>query len=388
MRRLVLFFFIIVLAFGKRFAKYLVEPIVLGYILIHYYPLIYFNNNNFGEQSTMTTIKKVCQLAGVSTATVSRALKSPELVTEKTRNKVLKAIEQAGYRPNMMAASVKTGKSNALLVLVPKLTNAFHLKIVQGIESAAQKNGYSVLIGDTQGQPKREHEYASMVLSNRADGLINLDHTFPFSKTDTKLAQNIPMVSVCQRIPGEQHYPVIEIDNYAACRALAKHLIDYGHKSFGVITGPNDSHIFTDRLAGIKSAFAEEDIEFKSKIIAGGDYSIDSGVAGAKALLSEKDRPTAIFCFNDDIAIGAIHQIKNHGLRVPEDISVVGFDNIEVTAFMDPSLTTIDQPAHEMGGRAVDVLLQLINKQPLKRNRELFPFKMVERASSSVVRSF
>lgn len=334
----------------------------------------------------MSTIKKVCQLAGVSTATVSRTLKNPGMVNVKTRERIFKAIAQAGYRPNVMASSVKTGKSNSLVVLVPNLSNSFFLKIIQGIEQAAQESGYSVLLGDTQGNQAREHEYAGMVLSNRADGLIHLDHSFPFSKNDASLASNVPMVSVCERIVAEQKYPVVELDNYSACRALAKHLTSYGHKQFGVIAGQQESQIHKDRLGGIKSVLAEENITLDNSLVVGGEYSYESGQQGARELLAHSNRPTAIFCFNDDIAIGAIHEIKNQGLRVPEDISVVGFDNIKVTAYMDPPLTTIDQPANEMGRKAVEVVLQLINKKTLQKDREIVPFSLLERASSGPVR--
>lgn len=335
----------------------------------------------------MSTIKEVCQLAGVSTATVSRALKNPDMVNVKTRERIFDAIAKAGYRPNVLASSIKTGKSNCLVVLVPNLSNPFFLKIIQGIEQAAQEQGYSVLLGDTQGEALREHEYAGMVLSNRADGLIHLDHSFPFSKNDALLAEKVAMVSVCERIVSEKQYPVIELDNYSACRALAKHLTSYGHKLFGVIAGQKESQIYHDRLGGIKSVLNEEGIAFDDSMVVGHEYSFESGELGARALLSKEIRPTAIFCFNDDIAIGAIHEIKKHGLKVPEDISVVGFDNIKVSAYIDPPLTTIDQPAYEMGRKAVDVVLQQINKKTLTKNREIVQFRLLERESSGAARS-
>ncbi|NQZ80419.1 MAG: LacI family DNA-binding transcriptional regulator [Colwellia sp.] len=330
----------------------------------------------------MSTIKKVCQLAGVSTATVSRTLKNPDMVNEKTRERIFKAIAEAGYRPNVLASSIKTGRSNSLVVLVPNLSNPFFLKIIQGIEQAAQENGYSVLLGDTQGEAKRENEYASMVLSNRADGLIHLDHSFPFSKNDETLAENVPMVSVCERIVSNKKYPVVELDNYSACRALANHLTSYGHKRFGVIAGQKESQIYRDRLSGIKSVLQEEGITLEDSLVVGGEYSMEAGEIGARELLSNINRPTAIFCFNDDIAIGAIHEIKKHGLRVPDDISVVGFDNIKVSAYIDPPLTTIDQPAYDMGRKAVEVVLQQIKKKPLQRDREIVQFSLLERESS------
>lgn len=333
----------------------------------------------------MTSVRVVCKLAGVSTATVSRTLKNPELVSAKTRERVFKAMQESGYRPNLLASSVKTGKSNALVVLVPNLTNPFFLRIIQGIEQAAQEKGYSVLLGDTQGQQVREHEIASMVLTNRADGLIHLDHSFPFSQSDAHLAESMPVVSVCERIEGDKEFPVIELDNYAATRSLAQHLVNYGHRKFGIIAGQKDSRIHRDRLAGIKGVLADEEIGFNDEMIVGGAYSIEAGQEGARKLMDTQNRPTAIFCFNDDIAIGTIFELKKMGIRVPQDVSVVGFDNIKVAAFIDPPLTTIDQPAHDMGRKAVEVVLQIINGVPLKRNREIFPYNIIERESSGPV---
>lgn len=294
----------------------------------------------------------------------------------------MQAVKLAGYRPNWMATSVKTGKSNAIVVLVPNLVNPFFMRIIEGIEQAAQEKGYCVLLGDTQGLEAREHEYASMVLTNRADGLIQLDHSFPFSDNDADLAATVPMVSVCERIEGDRKYPFIELDNHAAGRALAHHLIGFGHRQFGIIAGQRRSQIHHDRLTGIMSVLQSEGIDFKEDMLVGCSYSIETGVEGARELLSRNPRPSAIFCFNDDIAIGAMYEIKSQGLKIPDDISVTGFDNVKVSAYMDPPLTTIDQPAYEMGRNAVEVLVQQINRLPLARSRVVMPFLLLERGST------
>jgi LacI family transcriptional regulator, repressor for deo operon, udp, cdd, tsx, nupC, and nupG len=334
----------------------------------------------------MTNIKKVSELAGVSTATVSRTLKMPDVVTAKTREKVMKAVQEAGYRPNWLATSVKTGRANTIVVLVPNLVNPFFMRIIGGIEQAAQERGYTVLLCDTQGDSKRENDYASMVLTNRADGLIQLDHSFPFSENDAQLAESIPMVSVCERIHSNKKYPVVALDNYAASRALAHHLVAYGHSQFGAIVGQVSSQIYRDRLAGLKSVLEEEGIPFDDNMVVGNSYSIETGIDGARELISRAHRPTAIFCFNDDIAIGAMHELRRQGLKVPDDISVVGFDNVKVSAFINPPLTTVDQPAYEMGRRALELLCNVIDGIPLTRSSEMLPFKLLERESSGPVK--
>lgn len=335
----------------------------------------------------MTNIKIVSELAGVSTATVSRTLKTPHKVSAATRENVMKAVQLAGYRPNWLASSIQTGKSNSIMVLVPNLTNPFFMRIIEGIEKAAQEKGFTVLLGDTQGEVSRENEYSGMLFSNRVDGLVQLGRTFPFSDADASLADNAALVSVCERIRGDRIYPVIELDNYAASRALAHHLLQYGHQRFGAIVGQISSQIYTKRLAGIRSVLEEEQIPFPDHMVVGGSYTIEGGIEGARSLLAADQPPTAIFCFNDDIAIGAIHEIKRQGLRVPDDISVVGFDNIKVAAYIDPPLTTVDQPAYDMGRCAVDVLVAMIQGEELPRNREVLPFRLIERQSSGPCRS-
>ncbi len=331
----------------------------------------------------MATAQEVCRLAGVSTATLSRTLRNPELVKEDTRNKVFSAIEKTGYRPNFLASSVKTGKSNTIMVLVPNLINPFFLRLIHGIEDAAKEHSYSVLLCNTQGDPARENEYAAMTLSNRADGIIHLDHSFPFSDSDKGLAEKVPMVSIGEKIRADFDYPVIELDNFAATRALALHLVSYGHTRFGLIAGKKNTRISQDRVDGIQSVLRSENIDFSDDMIVGGAYTIECGQQGAIDLMNSKTPPTAIFCLSDDIAIGAIHQLKQMGFRVPEDVSVVGFDNITASAFIDPPLTTIDQPAHEMGVRAVQVLMSQIKGNALKRQREVLPFlDLLERKSS------
>ena len=334
----------------------------------------------------MTNIRKVSALAGVSIATVSRAFKTPEKVTPATREKVMKAAKEAKYRPNWLATSVSTGKSKSIVVLVPNLLNSFFLRVIVGIENAAHKKGYTVLLGDTQGKASRENEYASMVLTSRADGLIQLDHSFPFSESDAELAESVPMVSVGERLDGDLRYPFVQLDNYSSGRSLAHHLVGYGHTRIGSIAGQLESQIYRDRLSGFKSVLEEESIDFPNELLVGGEYSYEEGVRCTKILMALDEPPTAIFCFNDDIAIGAIHELLESGFKVPDDVSVVGFDNVRASSFVNPSLTTIDQPAYDMGFKAVDMLYDMMHDRPLARNREIMPFQLMERGSSGPVK--
>lgn len=330
----------------------------------------------------MTNIREVSRLAGVSTATVSRTLKNPDVVSSKTRELVLKAVEEAGYRPNLLARNFNTGKSHAVVVLVPNVANPFFSRVIRGIEQAAQEKGYSILLGDTQNQPEREHEYARLGLTNQADGLIQLNNRYPFAEADRALAASVPMINACERISDDCETPVVELDNRTAARAMTKHLIGLGHRRIGVITGPTDSPIVRDRMAGFESVMSESGIAIDSNLIAHGDFSLASGANAAKIFMAADKIPTAVFSFNDEMAIGAIHQFRLAGLRIPEDISIAGFDNIEFASFTNPPLTTIDQPAEELGRQSMNELYQLMKGERLEVNRIMLSFNLIVREST------
>lgn len=331
----------------------------------------------------MSNIREVARRSGVSVATVSRALKDPQMVSPRTRERVLKAVEEAGYRPNLLARNFSSGKSFAVMVLVPNIANPFFSKVIRGIEKAAQDQGYSVLLGDTKGEPTLEQFYAGMALTNQADGLIQLDSRYPFAEKDAAVAASVPMVNACERIVEDDRYPVVELDNSGAAQTMARHLIELGHRRIGVITGPLKSPIVRDRLAGFDEEMHRHGLGLNPELVINGEFSMSSGADGAYKLLSGSSAPSAIFCMNDEMAIGAIHQAKKMGLQVPADVSIAGFDNIEFSQFTDPPLTTIDQPAESLGRYAMETLRKIIDGKPLKSSRTILPFDLVLRGSTS-----
>ncbi|WKD51471.1 LacI family DNA-binding transcriptional regulator [Microbulbifer spongiae] len=330
----------------------------------------------------MSNIREVARRSGVSVATVSRTLKDPQVVSPQTRARVLKAVDEAGYRPNLLARNFSSGKSFAVMVLVPNIANPFFSRVIRGIEKAAQDQGYSVLLGDTKGQSVNEQFYAGMALTNQADGLIQLDSSYPFADKDATLAASVPMVNACERIAEDDRYPVVELDNHGAAQAIAQHLLALGHRRIGVITGPVASPIVRDRLAGFREALEKRGLQLGSERVIEGEFTMPSGQRCAKALLSDTPAPTAIFCMNDEMAIGAIHQVKRMGMTVPGDVSIAGFDNIEFSQFTDPPLTTIDQPAEVLGRYAMETLRLMIDGKPLKSSRTILPFNLVLREST------
>ncbi|MCH4876074.1 LacI family transcriptional regulator [Pseudomonas sp. TMW22090] len=332
----------------------------------------------------MSNIREVARLAGVSVATVSRTLRSPERVLPDTRDKVNAAVEQAGYRPNLMAVQFRSRRTGNLVILVPTIANSFFAKVISGAQQAAQLAGYRLLLCDTQGREAIEREFAELVYAHQADGVIQLRAYDPFAAPFPGAALP-PIVNACEVIHNGRH-PSISLDNRAAAKAMTEHLIELGHRRIGLIKGPKSSPLTRDRVAGYQDALNQAGIEADPALVCHGDFSLKAGDDGAAAMLALPDRPTALFCENDEMAIGALKRIRQSGLRVPEDISLVGFDDIPFAAYCDPPLTTISQPAAAFGQRAVEMLIALIEKKPLAERHVVLPFELTLRESTARVR--
>lgn len=329
----------------------------------------------------MSNIRKVAELAGVSVATVSRALKKPGVVSNETREKVLAAVKQAGYKPNLMAVQFRSRKSRNIVVLVPTVANLFFARVISGIQDTARKKDYAVLLCNTLGNAQLEEAYAGMVHTFQADGLIQLRAHNPFKVGDFPAGVVTPMVNACE-ILDNASCPTVGLDNRAAARAMTEHLIRLGHKRIAMIKGPRRSPLTRDRLAGYKDALQAAGILFDEDLLSSGDFTLQSGRKAAGVLISRDAPPTAIFCENDEMAIGAIQRIKQSGLRVPEDVSVAGFDDIAFASFCDPPLTTVAQPAEEFGSTAVSLLIDLLEDRIRKVPHITLPFELVVRAST------
>lgn len=318
----------------------------------------------------MSNIKEVSKLAGVSTATVSRALSHPEKLTKKTLDKVQDAIKQANYQPNMLSRNFRRARSFTIVVLVPNIANPFYSRVIRGIEEVAQKRGYSVLLGDTRNSKSRESEYFQLVETRQADGAIQLSSNIPEIKmrgAESK-ASPVPIVNACEYISGRP-YPIVGIDNQAAAEVICDYLIKMGHRRIGVVKGPDDNPLTNDRLSGYRVALKKAKIVYDKSIVVSGDFTMASGFIAASYFAHESNQPTAIFCMNDEMAIGLIQGLKSKGLRVPEDISVTGFDDIEFAKYADPPLTTISQPAEDIGRTAMNVLYSILEgTQPEPRD--------------------
>ena len=333
------------------------------------------------SSSRATSIRQVARQAGVSIATVSRALTTPDKVSEKTLKKVLAQVERSRYKPNLLARNFRSKRAYAIVVLVPNIANPFFAEIIRGIEQVAQQHGYAVLLGDTEGREDREAYYVGLVETRQADGLIQLHPRLP------KVAQGvggleIPLVNACEYIE-DAPCPRVGIDNVAAAREMTSYLIGLGHRRIGAILGPNTSPLTTDRLRGYKLALKAAKLTADDTLIAQGDFTMSSGRAAIAELFKVKEPPTAVFCFNDEMALGAIRWLKSTGRSVPQDVSVVGFDDIEFASFCDPPLTTIEQPTREIGNKAMSVLFEMLSGGKPEPALHALPTKLIVRDSAA-----
>ncbi|HET8729031.1 MAG TPA: LacI family DNA-binding transcriptional regulator, partial [Alphaproteobacteria bacterium] len=289
------------------------------------------------------TMKDVARLAGVSTATVSRALMKPEIVSAGTRELVLKAVAAAGYTPNVLARNLRRMETRSIIVVVQNITNPFYPEIFRGVEQEALARGFSVLMGNTDNDPVRERAYAEILRSKRADGMILLSGKLPWPEdgTDAVDRQRMPpTVLACEPMPG-LGLPTVRVDNAGAAREAVAHLASLGHRRVGHLIGPPDRIISADRLRGWREAVAALGLDRDEDLAVQGDYTLASGIAAMERLLDLDRPPTAVFAANDEMAIGAIRAVHRRGLKVPEDVSVVGFDDILFASAIEPPLTTI-----------------------------------------------
>jgi len=328
----------------------------------------------------MADIRTVAAAAGVSIATVSRVLKTPDVVTKATRDKVLAAVEATGYRPNALASGLRRSKSDNIVVVVPYIQNPFFSGVIQGIEGVAFAEGYQVLLGESQNDQQRLDSYAAMLRSKTADGLILLGAALP-----SQLDDKTPLVLACEYFP-DQRIPAIRIDNVAAAKAATEHLLSLGHKRIGKIAGPLDNQLSRDRLNGYRAALAESDIAYDEGLVAEGAFDVESGHSAMTRLLDLKAPPTAVFSSSDEMAIGALKAAREHGMRVPEDLSVVGFDGIRFADFCDPPLTTMVQPNVEIGAAAARMMISILRGGEPAPEDIVLPAQLLVRQSTGAAR--
>lgn len=305
------------------------------------------------------TIQDVARVARVSTATVSRALSNPDLVADGTREAVFEAVQQTGYRVNQAARNLRMRRAAAVLILVPNLGKPFYSKILAGVSEGFASTDYAVLIADTESRPLQDGELAGYFIDGRIDGVISLDGGVSPQALEQCQRQGLGerIVFLCEWVEGAD-FPVVCVDNAEGARLAIRHLHALGHRAIAHVTGPQGNVLTAARREGMVSERARLDLPAPEDWIIRGDFSVESGYAAARKILAMSDRPTAVFCAADTVAFGLISGLQAGGLSVPTDISVVGFDDIDMSQYYIPALTTIRQDRHRLGIRAAEHLLE------------------------------
>ncbi len=304
------------------------------------------------------TIKEVAQAAGVSIATVSRILNSQSGVSEALKEQVLRAVRELHYQPNAVARALKVQKSRSIGLIIPDIENPFFPALVRSVEDSAKAQGYSLILCNTDGKPAEESKYIKFLFSKQVDGILFVGNS-AFSEADKWLLNvQTPIVLLDRRIVGLPLSTVM-VDNQAGAFMAVEHLIKMGRKRIALVGG-KDTPTNSERLAGYKQALQAYGIAYAPELVTQGAFNFDGGYAGIERLLRAGCQFDAVFAANDMMAIGAVECLAKNGIAVPDDVAVVGFDDIRMAAWYKPALSTIRQPVYEMGRLAVTTLLEQI----------------------------
>ena len=328
------------------------------------------------------TIYDVAKRARVSTATVSRALNGTSPVAPPTRQRIERAVRALGYRPNTIARSLVTKATHTIALLMPDITNPFFPDLVKGVQLLADERGYTVLLCSVAGDAAREAEYLEMLSAKQVDGAL-LVGIVSGRDTIARFARNgVPIVSLDRNIdyPGA---PLVQVNHRKGARIATEHLLQLGHRLVAHLSGPIGLRVSHERLAGYREALRQAGIAYDPRLVVSGDFTEEAGYEGIEALLGMASRFSAVFAANDLAAIGATAALKDRDRRVPEDVSVVGFDDIRLAMYTSPALTTIRQPTYEMGRRATELLVDAIHSRTARRGQQvIFEGELIVRASS------
>jgi LacI family transcriptional regulator len=318
----------------------------------------------------VATIHDVARRAGLSVATVSRVMSGRGYVSPASREQVLKAADELAYVPNGMARGLKTQRSGLIALLVPEIVNSFYTTISRGVEDVANANGLQVILGNTDESAAKEGAYVELMVSTRVDGVIVAPAGRTAKTLKPLLTTAVPTVLVDRSVAG---FPadVVRGDGVGGAQTLTRHLLGLGHRRIALLNGHLDTSVARNREEGFRNALGGEGIVIDERLVSSGTWFIDDAETRAGAILNDAEPPTAIVAANNFMAIGALRALRKRGLRVPQDVALVSFDDIEDAAEIDPFLTALAQPAYTMGTLAMQLLLERIGKSFRGAPREI-----------------
>lgn len=334
------------------------------------------------------TLEEVAKLAGVSRATVSRVVNTPERVSPDLRARVQRVIVETGYKPNMAARTLASRRSNIIGLLIPNVTqfvfaDPYYPPLIEGISRACNLNDYTLALFLLHSADEQDRIYQRALGIGLLDGLIVTADKIEDPLIPELIARQIPAVYVGHP-PDTSHTSFVDVDNVAGAYVATSHLLRLGYQRVATISGPQNSTVGVDRRAGYEKALRERGREIDPALIAEGDFSRDSGYMAMRQLLSQ--RPDAVFAASDVMALGAMQAIQEAGLGIPDDVALIGFDDLPLAAQADPPLTTIRQPIRYTGILAVQILTELLETALHPPRHVILPTELVIRATCGAMR--
>ena len=334
----------------------------------------------------IVTIKDIAKRAGVSVATVSHVINKTRFVSNVLQERVKKAIEDLDYHPNVMAGSLRSRKTKVIGLIVPDNSNPLFAALSKSIEQVSSSSDYNVMLCNSSYNFENELNCIEVIRSKRVDGLIIIPTTTNSNHINQLIESKLPVVVLHHIVPGCKADSVV-VNNFKGTYESTIHLIDSGHKHVGYIDRPVSLPHSLERLNGYRKALEERKIKQDDMVLKCDSFGYINGSEAMERLLEKRPDITALLAFNDIIAIGAIRTINDHGLKVPDDISVVGFDDIELCSFITPRLTTVHFPKYKMAKAAVGLILKKIKNPEIKKPiKKILPLNLVIRESTSKVR--
>lgn len=341
--------------------------------------------NGWRKELRLATIREVAQKAGVSYATVSHVINNTRFVSEETRARVQEAMAELNYRPNAVARSLRSGKTNTIGLILPDSSNPYFAEIGRAIEEEAFGLGYSIILCNMELDPDREILYIDVLLKKQVDGIIFVATGDYLPHLALLREQNIPVVMIDRHLP-DQEVDTVSTDNYQGGCLATQHLLSLGHRRIACITGPSSQITPSgNRLKGYRQALEDARVDYDEQIVCLGDFHPRSGFEITQKLFQLPQPPTAIFACNDLMALGALRAANQAGLRVPQELSIVGFDNIDLANFINPPLTTVSQEQEHLGIWATRTLVRRITDRQIPYVQEVLPTRLVVRESSAPV---
>jgi LacI family transcriptional regulator len=326
------------------------------------------------------TMSDVAAQAGVSKTTVSHVINDTRFVEEETKQRVLQAIAELGYRPSVVARSLTTNRTETVGVIVSDSSNHFFAEVLRGIEDVLRPENYALLVCNTAEILEREAHYLDILMRQRVDGIIAAATSRRWDELTEVEAQHIPVVFVDRIFEGLDD-PFVGVDNQKGARLGTKCIIDCEHRQIGILAGFQRLSTMRERLVGFRQALQEHDIPLPEEWVITSALSIEGGHEAMRQLLTLPERPTAVFLNNNLLALGALLALKELGLRCPEDVGLVGFDDHPWAAVSDPPLTVVRQPAGQVGRAAAEMLLARINDEQIAEPRVILDCEIVLRQS-------